>query len=507
MVARLVVDICMLGLLASCLGAQVISGSVALTGTIALGSTYYNWYVDSANGSDSNSGTSFGSAFQTLSKLQSVMVSNQSACLAKGSEWREQLNFSPLTLSHITLKACGGAGGKPIINAADILAGSWSLAGGYTQTYQYGVSVTAPTSQSGGWMNVFEGGAFLARASSVADCDTNAAYNATGCYYLNPPNTVDVDAAGAKTLWIRTSDGSNPTTNGRVYEATVRDTAIDTIMGTYGAPKPYTYFSLYNVILKNPFGASGAARLNVGSYSYGVEFWNGGKHNVYLRAYSTLESCLLKYYYNGGNAVIMAVWNEDYGTGVESWTFLNTTADATNPLASATGGTEGFDGHVNVSGTLGTNVFRNITILGKLANGIGGTVDANGGSIAATVASSMGLYGGTVQNMSLPSILVAYVPISIDSCQLGRANMREGGTVTNSTVSDQLYLPAGTLSSTGNTFSGSSIGYGVLSGATFTSDYNTFSGQASTTPGYIQFVTKTRAQWQALGYDVNSTFH
>lgn len=99
---------------------------------LALPLSATTYYVD-CNGSDSNNGTSSGTAWQTIAKVNgSTFVAGDSILFNRGCTWREQLTVpsggtagSPITFADY------GTGAKPVINGSDLVTG-WSLDSGTT---------------------------------------------------------------------------------------------------------------------------------------------------------------------------------------------------------------------------------------------------------------------------------------------------------------------------------------------------------------------------------------
>ena len=89
------------------------------------------YYVDNANGSDSNSGTSPSSAFATVGKINAMKLQGgQTVAFKAGDEWHEQLNVtqSGAAGAPITYTSYGN-GAQPILNASDAVSG-WSQGSG-----------------------------------------------------------------------------------------------------------------------------------------------------------------------------------------------------------------------------------------------------------------------------------------------------------------------------------------------------------------------------------------
>jgi hypothetical protein len=155
-------------------GARSLAGSTSTVAS-ATGETF-TYYVDSANGSDSNPGT-LAAPWKTIAKVNSTQLTpGQSVGFKSGGTWREQLTpgQSGSALAPITFTAYG-SGVQPIINGSDI-PGTWTP------------SVTTGNLFSG----TFQSGNFSAWTGATVDAgnslmngttpvNTGSAYNATSC--------------------------------------------------------------------------------------------------------------------------------------------------------------------------------------------------------------------------------------------------------------------------------------------------------------------------------------
>ncbi len=176
----------------------------------------YDYYVNQASGSDGNNGLSPGAAFETLSAAQTAALAHGNGArigLARGSEWREELELS--SLSNVTVGAYGD-GKIPILRGDDVLE-SGDFTNDVTHTNTWRVSWTPPDAIEGVAPNVFVDGVRLTRAASAAACDA-----AAGTYYSNNVVTVGV----AQDVYIHPPGSTNPTSDGKVYEITRRNYAI-----------------------------------------------------------------------------------------------------------------------------------------------------------------------------------------------------------------------------------------------------------------------------------------
>jgi parallel beta-helix repeat protein len=116
----------------------------------------FTYYVDSANGSDSNPGT-LAKPWKTIAKVNSTTLTpGQSVGFARGGVWRETLQpgQSGTVASPITFGAYG-SGAQPIIDGLNVVTSGWT-----SETKAYYSSFAANPQQ------VFEDGARLVAVSS-----------------------------------------------------------------------------------------------------------------------------------------------------------------------------------------------------------------------------------------------------------------------------------------------------------------------------------------------------
>src|SRR4051812_5083628 len=89
------------------------------------------YYVDPTSGLDTNPGTSTGTAWQTVAKLNnSTFAAGDSVLFQAGGVWREQLNVpSSGTSGNPITFGSYGTGNAPVLNGTDVLTG-WTLSSG-----------------------------------------------------------------------------------------------------------------------------------------------------------------------------------------------------------------------------------------------------------------------------------------------------------------------------------------------------------------------------------------
>jgi len=218
-----------------------------------------NWYVDSVNGVDSNAGTSAAAAFKSIGKLATVISDYSRVALARGSAWREKL----LLANNYVQLVPYGTGAAPLFDASDpVFAGTWSKAAGRTITYQ--ASVTHELA-GGEFMGCWENGARLAYRTTAALVDANP-----GSYTLSDLSNTPVSPL---TLYVSASDGSNPATNGKVYEYSSHTNGV--------VGNSVQYAVVQGIQARRPLADSG---INLGGCATVVDcaVTDAGQHSIYL---------------------------------------------------------------------------------------------------------------------------------------------------------------------------------------------------------------------------------
>jgi len=168
------------------------------------------YYLDAINGQDNNNGLSESTPWKTIAKVNASNFNPGDQILFKrGAVWREQLNVPSSGGPGLPiLFGSYGAGNSPIISGADIISG-WSLDSG--ANYAYKATVAASPNM------VFEDGARMTKVSSRALVESMA----SSWYWAS------------NVLYIRPSDGSNPSTNGKTYEVSQRASCIAMVDKSY----------------------------------------------------------------------------------------------------------------------------------------------------------------------------------------------------------------------------------------------------------------------------------
>lgn len=190
---------------------------------------FRTWYV-SNNGSDAASGTSPAAPLQTLAAVLSKLRNGDTIMRARGSIFREECNLS--TFYGITSDDYGT--GPPSITSGMDTVTSFTDAGDGTWSF----SKTLPAgSLNRAYPGVFENGKRMyeiipgdAANDAARIALVVASTSPTGAQYFVGPwlnSTQPGWAAGSREYRIKASDGSNPNSNGKVYETYARSITID----------------------------------------------------------------------------------------------------------------------------------------------------------------------------------------------------------------------------------------------------------------------------------------
>lgn len=295
---------------------------------VRLAKSSLDWYVDSVNGSDENNGKSKSQAFQTITKLLTVLGSGDKVGAARGSHWREQLTVSGSNIS----VAAYGSGNRPILDASNVMS-DWSKTGG--QTYVYQISCT-PEWGTTNYLNVWEDGSFLVRAANLAGCDSTP-----GSYYPS-------GSSGAITLYVHATDDGDPASNGSVYEYSHRQHGFN----SYG----YSNCKISGIETRRNLHNDGSLKMGRLSTIVNCLCSSGGYHNLYYGDGSVLVDVIAHNAYYGTTPHSMFVANENAPVSLG---ILHLNCQAINDTHDTL--TTGFYGHRNTSGDFGAVRYINCT--------------------------------------------------------------------------------------------------------------------------------------------------
>lgn len=209
--------------------ASAVAAASSATTVTALDPSYRGFavYVDSVSGNDANAGTTSAAPVKTIAQALTLVSGNTSPeiYLKRASVFREQFQLP----NGCKVMSYGPATSpKPIVSGADLLSNaSFSLTSGQTYTYQ--ISLPSIASTTNPYVSVTNSDVLM-----VWENNTRLGYTFNQSGYTRPTSIANVEAtAGSfwwdstnKILYIHPADNSNPTSNGKVYEATVRTLAI-----------------------------------------------------------------------------------------------------------------------------------------------------------------------------------------------------------------------------------------------------------------------------------------
>ncbi|MES2225585.1 MAG: Ig-like domain-containing protein [Patescibacteria group bacterium] len=440
------------------------------------------YYVDSVSGSDSNAGTSTGTPWQTVAKVNSSTFSpGDSVLFMAGDLWRERLSFpssgtsgNPITIGKY------GTGTNPIFSGADVLPNAnFTVYDASSSTYQIGGTV-----EGNGVAAMWENGVELKLATSLA-----AATSTPGSMYYNIATHV---------FYLHSAQANpNPITNGLVYEATKRgNVAIDNtnswlIWQDLEIDKGFTNLSAHLIT-----GANNIVR-RVNYYdnaNHSLSFYGSNNLGEDLYAQNNFGGAFLFYsptsFGNTFQRVSVVNPVSGYGPGLQTHggAHDNIVQDS-KFYASATPSSQ--IGAIGLSADAGTSLIaRRNYIYGKwsfaFATNSGAGINSEfsnnviDGSqfgilainLASTGATGVKVYNNTYYTSGTQPFISAIASTSVD--------------VENNLV----YMPGS--------------GFYVNSFlAPITANYNLWYGSSRTTPFALETGQKTFAQWQALGRDAN----
>ena len=460
------------------------------------------WFVDSVGGSDSNAGTSVTVPFQTIAKLQMQSIQSGDTVAVKcGSSWRETYS-PPANTTLISYGICTSDSDLPLFDGSNsISSGSWSKTGGQTNVYQ--ITVTTESPGAAGFVNVFENGNIMARATSIANCDAieGSAYPST-------------DSASPVTLYIHPTGNGNPASNGKTYDYAARTAEI------YAGNN----VKIINVRARRTSGAEGIVVCGNDCQIVGGVFSEGARHNLLTRKNTYVRGTKAYDGYNTGGTSLFVYFIAD-AAGSPA-TYIDTVAAKTAVSPEKVGG---YDGHVSGGQDFGTVTFLRASCDLCATAFAGGGVDVlcygcvATGSI--TGSSNSGtrttLYSGctitgsaltaisptsgttTIQNCELSSLIGTYAIQSITATTA--ISITDSNIHTSSGVI-QMFQTLGLFTSLRNTIVSPSNLY--LFGAntpTINSDYNTFTF-ASPTPMKLSGADISYATYKTqTGQDAHSS--
>lgn len=471
------------------------------------------YWCDSVHGSDSNSGT-YNAPFQTVAHMASVDAgANKSTWyFVCGSVFQETL-VPPR--SNMTF-ASWGTGSQPLFDCSNVISsGSWTKTAGYTNIYQTQVTIQADPVIT--WVSAWENSTRLLRADTMALCDSTAG----SCIPSADVGTGTITV----TLYVNTTDSSNPATNGRAYSYSARQ---------YGINNGMTGTTLSGLAARRNLINNGSIGLG-GSYSnaYNCTASDGSKHNWYVAFTNNCYNCSAGEAYYGdvgslsGGQYIMFVYNADNATGLSCY-FESCTASC----ASNSGLGTGFGGHSNDGTNLANILYSNCAAINL-------DIGFNAGSSDALTMVDCTTLGCTFGISTSGSVVTKISNCSMQGTSSSLTNLAGAVTITGSTLAGGILAALGSADSL--SISGGSIisanyclylhttvpeaisvnGVSLTCGGgsqdfylwdfpgapgNYSGDNNTFNGGASGSPFNMHGTSYSFSQFKALtGQDQHST--
>ena len=292
-----------------------------------------NWYVDSVNGRDSNSGQSQTLAFATIAKAQSVLQAGQTLGLACGSQFREQLT---IPVNGVAVVAYG-SGAKPLLDCSDLIAtAAWTKTAGRTSVYQATVPIDSAPGAT--FIGCWENDARLSYQTSVATVDSTP-----GSYTLSDTSSSPVSPI---TIYVNASDGSNPAGNGKRYEYARRNYGL---MGQNAAN-----CGIGGIATRRNEHNSGSLLLGSSAVAANCTVSDGQYHSVYVSRNCQLFGVVVSGAYHP-TTISNFYWNGAFSG--ENLYFENCQALLATYVTSVGGGFGG-----NGTGTLGTITYKGCVV-------------------------------------------------------------------------------------------------------------------------------------------------
>ncbi len=298
------------------------------------GGSDFNWYVDSVNGDDANTGRSPSQAFATLGAVP-TLTAGQKVGLARGSVFRGQ-GFNILQVANCKFAAYG-TGNKPVVDcSATLSSNGWTKTTGRTNVYERTITFDVHPS---GTVLVFEDDLLIPRAASAAACDA-----APGSYYVTS------DTAGTATLYIHATGSGDPATNNKTYDYTSKALALNAFDGEN--------LELRDIVWQRSVYQNGPVYLGKNGRVYGCEFRQGSRHNFIARAGLLAEDCIFADAYNPlGTGCTLFVCYEGTVTSADTFILRRCAVSDANGVGTNTG----YLAHQGASGRFGSMIYEDCT--------------------------------------------------------------------------------------------------------------------------------------------------
>jgi hypothetical protein len=175
------------------------------------------YYIDSVAGNDTNDGLYSAAAKATWADTDAdyAIEAYDVIGLKKDGEWRERVTPG---VDDTKIVAYGSGTNRPILRGDDVIANaSFTKTGGRTNVYEVSLAVETDANASE-WPAMWVDGTRLVWAADLTALDA-----APGSFYHGAiTDTTPI------TLYIHSTGSTDPTADGKVYEAAIRDTCADT---------------------------------------------------------------------------------------------------------------------------------------------------------------------------------------------------------------------------------------------------------------------------------------
>lgn len=228
----------------------------ALVAGLMSSASAFDVFVDSVNGSDTNSGATAAQAKATIAGIGSISPKMRIG-LARGSHWREQLTIDPAAAPGVFVGSYG-AGALPIIDCSDIApANTWTATSGKANVYH--VTWLYLGTYDDHKLRVWEDDSVLTRATSLDACSATP-----GTFYMVMPLSFPT------TIYVHPTGSTNPASDGKKYEITKRPSAVLFAHAVRG------------IHTRRNGNNNGSTSLTDGGYSDLCLFEDGTNHNAII---------------------------------------------------------------------------------------------------------------------------------------------------------------------------------------------------------------------------------
>lgn len=267
------------------------------------------YYIDSVAGNDTNDGLYSAAAKATWADTDAdyTIEAYDVIGLKKDGSWRERITPG---VDDTKIVAYGSGTSRPILRGDDVIANaSFTKTGGRTNVYEVSLAVETDANAAE-WPAMWVDGTRLVWAADLTALDA-----APGSFYHGT-----VTDTTPITLYIHSTGSTDPTADGKVYEAAIRDTCAD----TYAISRA----TVQGVKASRAYASYGS--ITGGKYSVisDCEAVDGNTHAIFVREGSRVSGGRYGDCYNhttGPTILIAFDSNPVAGVTVEDVEFFQTT--------------------------------------------------------------------------------------------------------------------------------------------------------------------------------------